>query len=166
MYVETYDKQKGYLARRFRADTYTPRPDGAVDVTQPEAEFYTESGQMFRVRGDTGQVVVPAGNGSGGSAGADPMGRPPMPTRGRLNDVTITFFPPGAHWPTFTCRTPNVTFDNDTFLIQTEQFSDAQGRTIAETLAEATGRREPYGEASATGFKRRHGLGKTRRVER
>src|SRR4051794_13314619 len=37
VYVETYDKNKGYLARRFRADTYDPRPDGTVDVTNPEA---------------------------------------------------------------------------------------------------------------------------------
>ena len=70
VFVESFDNKTGYLTRRFRGATWDPQPDGTVKVRLPEAEFFSNSGQVLRVRGDRGEVVVPT---SGG--GADTMSR-------------------------------------------------------------------------------------------
>src|ERR1700742_2800951 len=48
----------GVLKNRFRAERYSPRDDGKIDVTNPVAEFFMPNHQMMRVIGTDGEVVM------------------------------------------------------------------------------------------------------------
>ncbi|CAN5570832.1 hypothetical protein BH09PLA1_BH09PLA1_29240 [soil metagenome] len=125
VFVESFDNKTGNLSRRFRGATWDPQPDGTVNVQQPEAEFFSNDGQVLRVRGERGEIVVPSGAG-----GADSISRAQLPTRGKIYMVQIALFPPGAKKPVLTCNVNNLSFDNDTFLLATEDFKDASGQAV------------------------------------
>jgi lipopolysaccharide export system protein LptA len=136
VFVERYDNETGQLASRFRASRYDPQPDGTVHVEHPEAEFFLNSRdrdasgqpvrQVLRLRGEKGDIVVPPTPG-----GSQAMNRPQMPSRGKLYNVNVSLFnSTTAKRPTLVCRVNNLAFDNDTFRIATDSFTDAQGRTI------------------------------------
>ena len=136
VFVESYDKATGLLASRFRASRYDPQPDGTVHVEHPEAEFYMNSKQrdasgqpvrqVLRLRGVKGDIVVPPTAG-----GTQSMSRAQMPTRGKLQDVTVSLFPTvTAKRPTLTCRVNNLVFDNDTFRIATDPYTQSDGTHV------------------------------------
>src|SRR5215212_10083657 len=92
VFIESFDNKTGNLTRRFRGATWDPQPDGTVNVQQPEAEFFATNGQILRVRGERGEIVVPSSGGGGSSA--DAMSRAQLPTRGKLYNVQMSLFPP------------------------------------------------------------------------
>jgi hypothetical protein len=125
VWIKTYDQETGLLASQFRAARYEPRPDGTVDVTSPEAEFHQRNGQVLRIAGARGRVVMPGGTGS------DPIRRSEPPSRGELFDVQIELLESvDATEPWIRCSLNNVSFDNDTFRIAAESYVDEQGRTV------------------------------------
>ncbi|MGH7178028.1 MAG: hypothetical protein ACREJC_11655, partial [Tepidisphaeraceae bacterium] len=135
VYVETYDKKTGELVSRFRALEYSPAPEGTVEVLSPEAEFYLSGGEVVRVRGRRGRVVLPPGSST--------AARTQPPSRGELHDVELELFQsPKARRPQFTCWMNNASFDNDTFSIATESFKDADGQVVAADQVPVTVRGE------------------------
>ena len=93
VFVESFDNKTGNLIRRFRGATWDPQPDGTVKVEQPEAEFFATNGQILRVRGERGEIVVPTGS-SGGPKEATSRRR--TAPRGKIFNAHISVFPPGA----------------------------------------------------------------------
>lgn len=140
VFVESFDNKTGNLTRRFRGATWDPQPDGTVKVQQPEAEFFASNGQILRVRGERGEIVVP----SSGAGSADAMSRAQLPTRGKLYNVILRLILPGARRPALTCTVNNLSFDNDTFLLATEEFKDASGTIISGDQVPVTVRGEEY----------------------
>ena len=43
---------------------------------------------------------------------------------------TSRLFPPGAKRPALTCYVNNLSFDNDTFLLATEEYKDESGKIV------------------------------------
>ncbi|HWE93419.1 MAG TPA: hypothetical protein VG269_05540 [Tepidisphaeraceae bacterium] len=130
-WYETRDDE-GSLKTRFRADEYVPQNNGIVLAKNPEAEFYTGHNQMMRLRGTTGEIVVPDAPDAAKTSG----GQPPAaaPNRGRIHDVTIEMFGLGPDSKPDkadeTLVADNIQFDNETLLITTESFVDASGKTV------------------------------------
>ncbi|MBC8107845.1 MAG: hypothetical protein H7Z14_14750 [Anaerolineae bacterium] len=140
VFVESFDNKTGNLSRRFRGATWDPQPDGTVHVQQPEAEFFAADGQVLRVRGERGEIVVP----SSGGGSADAMSRAQLPTRGKLYNVQMSLIPAGAKQPALTCFVNNLSFDNDTFLLATEEYKDESGKTVAADQVPVTVRGSEY----------------------
>lgn len=136
-WVRQFDSS-GRLANAFRATKYDPQRGGMVKVAEPEMVFFMKDGRRLKLRGHDGDVFVRegggAGKGKGGAAAAGPMGGGPTrpPSRGRLNDVRIEMFEaPSDADPALTLTMNNVAFDNDTFRIATEPYTDETGRPRA-----------------------------------
>ena len=134
-WVMTYDQKTGLPLVRFRAQRYVPQSGQQVDVDHPQAEFFIgpKRNQVIRIEGKTGTIVL---------AGDAPRLRSDLssapiqtPRRGLMRDVTITYFPSQEALlrsvPELTVTLNNAYFDNDTFEIATEAFTDAQGNQIA-----------------------------------
>ncbi len=127
VWIKTYDEKTGLLASQFRASRYDPQPDGAVNVTTPEAEFFFPDGRIVRMQGTHGRVIMPA------DATKNPVDKGPNapPSRGELYDVTIATY--GSLRPRhalLVCRVNNIAFDNDTFRIATESFTKPDGTLV------------------------------------
>jgi hypothetical protein len=135
--------ENGELASQFRSERSEPKGGDVVIVTRPQAEFFTsDGGQRLRVEGVSGEVIVPGGGGGGGGGGAQGGGaaaRTPgagggnmtPPSRGRLENVEISMYEPAdAAEPTLVATMPNAAFDNDTFRISTEAYTDANGKRV------------------------------------
>src|SRR5437867_2650367 len=56
-WVKNYDKA-GNVETQFRAQEYTPRKDGTVRVTRPQAIFFLNGGQELRLDAADGVIVV------------------------------------------------------------------------------------------------------------
>ena len=127
-WLQRYDEH-GQLARSTKRHAADPQKDG-VHATELEAEFFMGGGkQRLRIRGETAIVIVPQSE----AANAQPMKRPPAapPDRGHLQDVTITLFDPAEYTtPALTVKMNNASFDNATFRIATDAFTDADGKRI------------------------------------
>src|SRR4051812_15601938 len=83
--------ENGELASQFRSERSEPKGGDVVEVTRPQAEFFSgDGGQRLRVDGVSGEVIMPGGGGapSGqqGSGGSRTQGGGNMtpPSRGRL----------------------------------------------------------------------------------
>jgi lipopolysaccharide export system protein LptA len=126
-FMKSYDSKTHQLANQFRADTYDPKPDGTIDMTNPEAEFFLGGGQMLRINGETGNVVDP------NSAGGKLQGQSQTPSRGKMQHVILRLFKAvNDKEPQFTCWVNNLAFDNDTTTIATEDcdIPDSQGNLV------------------------------------
>jgi lipopolysaccharide export system protein LptA len=126
-FMKSYDSKTHQLANQFRADTYDPKPDGTIDMTNPEAEFFLGGGQMLRINGETGNVVDP------NSAGGKLQGQSQTPSRGKMQHVVLRLFKAvNDKLPQFTCYVNNLAFDNDTTRIATEDcdIPDMQGNLV------------------------------------
>jgi hypothetical protein len=122
------DPRTGELASRFRGNRYDPQAGNIVLVDHPQAEFFSNDGkQRIHIDGITGRVHV-----AGATANQKPgtfAGKMEAPSRGLLNDVTVTIFEPAdSTTPSVTIRMPNASFDNDAFRLETEAYDDAVTR--------------------------------------
>ncbi len=129
-WMEQYDEKTGALSSRFRADEYVPRKNGMVQVKNPTCEFYLGAHQHLEVVGTDGEFVVkdvPA-------IGKTTVGKTGMPNRGRLNDVVMKLIddePSAGKDPVvLTLMTNNIAFDNESFRITTESYTDADGTLV------------------------------------
>jgi hypothetical protein len=126
------------LTTQFRAEQFDPQKEGFVRVTKPEAHFFLRGGQWIRVTGRTGDVVVSGlpEQGSNPFAGA---GGTAAPTRGRLQDVRVQLYETAdATSPTLDMEMPNAAFDNESFRIFTEGYTDAGGQQVAADQVKVT----------------------------
>src|SRR5581483_376606 len=126
-WVKSYDKT-GRLASQFRAATYDPQAGGVWHMTPPTAEIFTAGGQIRRIDGHDGDVHMPPGS-------SPDTGRSAPPSRGSLNDVTLRLYASAAmedqNQPDLTVIVPNLAFDNDTFELYTEGYTDpATGKKV------------------------------------
>jgi hypothetical protein len=99
--------------------------------------FTSDGGQRLRVEGVSGEVIVPGGGGASGQQGNSGNsrmqggGNMTPPSRGRLETVEIAMYEPAdAAEPTLVATMPNAAFDNDTFRISTEAYTEASGKRI------------------------------------
>lgn len=149
VWLKQYDAG-GRLTNQFRADEYDPQKEGFVRVAKPEARFFMKGGQWIQIRGRSGDVYVSGlpeksnGNGGGGgdlfaSAGGAGSGPAGTPSRGRLKDVHISLFEtPDAQAPSIDMEVDNAAFDNESFRIYTEAYTDADGKQIAADQVKVT----------------------------
>src|SRR5579859_3452839 len=128
-WLHKYDN--GTLSSEFTGEQYHPRPNGTIDVVNPIARFYLANQQRLEITGKTGNVVIrdmpdPGKNGFVNSTFSPP-------SKGRLDDVTVRLFDdrrlPDARL-SLTMRTDNAVFDNESFVIYTEGYKDADGHDI------------------------------------
>jgi hypothetical protein len=132
VWVKRYDPKTGELASQFKGDKYIPQPDGVtVHVERPQAEFFTNDGsQRLRIEGASGDVVMnlPPSDQKGQMVDASPA---QAPDRGKLRDVRLSIYQPAdAAEPVLVARMNNASFDNDTFRIATDAYTDATGHQI------------------------------------
>jgi hypothetical protein len=137
-WVRQFDEKTAQLKSQFKAARYEPQPDGTVNVDKPVGEFMLGGGRFVRIEGARGKVImppqsVPQGGSDPAVAAASPAA---PPNRGQLHDVVISLFdeaaPEGqAPVPSLTVEMNNAAFDNDTFLIATEAFTDAGNNVVA-----------------------------------
>jgi len=140
VWVKTFDKSNR-LANEFRAAKYEPKGD-LVFVTRPQARFYLDDGAVMLIEADHGQVVIPAGTGQRETMRET---RAQAPTRGELYDVTLTLLKSvDATDPVLRCSMNNIVFDNETFRIATEAYTDATGATVPAERVPVTIRGKDY----------------------
>lgn len=133
-WVRQFD-DRGRLSNAFRATRYEPQRGGLVKVTDPESVFFLKDGRRLKLKGRDGDVFVREGRkGESGAAASNTggMGGPTRPpSRGRLNDVRIEMFEdPADRDPALVLTMNNVVFDNDTFRIVTDSFTNDRGEVI------------------------------------
>ena len=120
----------GRVSSQYRAQDYSPRPDGTVHLVGVEADFFLGPHQRLHVTGADGDVVMHGSSNAGLGGGSQPSGQP---SRGRLNDVIMTLLdeslPPGTG-PLLTMTANNIEFDNETFLITTGGYTQADGTVV------------------------------------
>jgi lipopolysaccharide export system protein LptA len=138
-WIRQYDSE-GNLAFQFRAADYTPQGNNVFKVADVECEFFLRGGRLLRVTGAGGEVVTP---GEVMERQVTQMqGRIAPPTSGVLRGVKIMLFdavenPQDAAAPasplpepTIAAELDNLSFDNETFRIFTDRYTDASGTVI------------------------------------
>ncbi|HMB96427.1 MAG TPA: hypothetical protein VKK61_10340 [Tepidisphaeraceae bacterium] len=141
VWVKVPDPKTGQLARQFRASRYDPQPDGSVNVTKPQAEFFFSGNQVVGLRGSHGHVVIPGDT----TKSADMRGPTSPPSRGELYDVTISLYHAAdLRHAVLTFRVNNISFDNDTFRIATESFTDSDGNVVTADQVPVVVRGDDY----------------------
>jgi len=125
-FFQVFDKHTGEVTSQYRAHQYDPQPDGTVLLDLPEADFFLNDGQVMKVRGKHGRVVMPPG-----AQGSKSVGAGQTPSRGTLFDVTLTMFRNRrSTQPYETCTVDNLEFDNDSFRIAAGPIVDASGNVV------------------------------------
>ena len=127
VWVQNYDQKSRRLTSEFRAARFDPRPDDTVDVTRPEARFYLDEETVLVMQARSGRVYVPPATGQRETMTSS---RGQAPTRGELFDVQMSLQRTIDGPALVTCAMPNIVFDNDTFRIATEGYTDATGRAV------------------------------------
>jgi lipopolysaccharide export system protein LptA len=128
VFLKSYDSRTHKLSNQIRADTFTPHPDGTIDMTNPQADFFMGGGQMIRINGETGNFYDP------NAVAGKMQGQSQTPSRGNMQHVILKLFKAvNDTEPQFTCWVNNLAFDNDTTTIATEDCSipDASGNPVA-----------------------------------
>jgi len=126
-FVKSYDSKTHQLSNEFRAATYDPQPDGTINMTQPDADFFLGGGQVLRIHGETGMVFDP------NAAGGKMQGQSQMPSRGNMQHCVLRLFKAVSDTvPQFTCWVNNLAFDNDKTTIATQDcdIPDASGNLV------------------------------------
>ena len=111
----------------FRAKSYTPHQDGVIDMVAPQARFFLGGGAVLTIDGETGYMVDP------NSTAGKMQGQSLQPTRGQMQHVVLKKFNAiGDAIPQFTCWLNNVSFDNATTTIVTDEcdIPDASGKLV------------------------------------
>jgi lipopolysaccharide export system protein LptA len=141
VWVKVPDAKTGQLSWQFRASRYDPQPDGSINVTKPQAEFFFAGGQIVSLRGTHGHVVM-----SGDMTKTGDMHGPTSPpSRGEMYDVTISLYHAiNMRHPVLVCKMNNISFDNDTYRIATENFTDPNGNVVPADQVPVTVRGDDY----------------------
>ena len=131
VWVKTYDEKTGRLAFQLRAARYDPQPGGeSVAVQQPQAEIFLGDDTMprvLRIEGTDGEVVMS----SDAARRGEVRGQEGAPRRGKLHNVVISLFESlDMSHPTLVCHVNNLAFDNDTYRMSTEMFTDVRGVAV------------------------------------
>ncbi len=132
-WMQEFDENTGNIKSQFRAARYDRQTDDLVKVTEPEAQFFLGNGAVgtrrkVRVVGKTGDVVMASSKSKPKLTG----GNAQMPSHGLLHDVIIYMYPnENSDEIEMTATMNNAAFDNDTFRIYTEPYTDADGKHIA-----------------------------------
>ena len=139
-WIRQYDGD-GDLAFQFRASDYQPRGGNVFDVREVECEFLLRGGRLLRVKGSSGQIVTPAEVME--RQVTRMQGQMAPPTSGVLRGVVIELFdaaegvpgtpttaPAYATEPTIFATLDNLSFDNETFRIFTDRYTDDAGNVI------------------------------------
>ena len=133
-WMTSFDRNTGLPKTRFRGDEFTPKGGDQILVDRPLAEFYIgdDRSSVIRIAGKTGLVIIP---GQGPRIRADFSSTPTQPpSRGSMRDVTVTYFPTREdleqNHPQLILTLNNAYFDNETFEIATEDYTDDQGRVV------------------------------------
>jgi len=142
-WVKQYNRQ-GRLEYQFRSDVYDPRSDGMVYVTRPVIQFFMGDGQILNVEGEDGIVSKPPGADRDSLAGA-PVD---APRYGNLRHVTVKIFPSAAALAggeqNMTITMTNGEFDNDTFRLFTQEYTQADGHVVHKDEVPITVRSKDY----------------------
>lgn len=136
VWTQVFDQNTGDLARTFKTDSFTRLKDNRYAVTKPMAKFFTSKNhQIVRVltlEADSG-IVTPAH----GKQNADPFKAHSMgvPSTGEMHIVTVTIEEPDLKnvlQKVTTITMPNAWFDNESFKIYTQGYTDPEiGTTYA-----------------------------------
>lgn len=125
-----YDAVTGKPVSRIRSKDYERLPDGRYKVNDPQVDFFLSNGQLLRITGKQGFIVLQEGLARGNaSAAASDFNK--TPRSGDLQDVIVEIFPSlDATRPTTTMTMHNASFDNETYRIQTEEYVQQNGKRI------------------------------------
>jgi lipopolysaccharide export system protein LptA len=126
-----FDKQ-GNLYYQFKCSYYDPQPDGTVKVRSPVIQFFLSGGQVMQIEGKDGIIRFAQGteNGMLSNSPTEP------PRYGSLRDVVVKLFDSQtALTPAnlqMTMTMTNAQFDNDTFRLFTQEYTDDAGKVWHE----------------------------------
>jgi hypothetical protein len=128
-WVKQFD-QKGQLYYQFKSDYYDPQPDGTVKVTHPVIQFFLSDSQVLQIEGEDGNIRFAPGTDKGvmSNSPTDP------PRYGNLRNVHVKIFSSPAQQAQdaadMTMTMTNAQFDNDTYSLFTQEYSDSQGKIV------------------------------------
>ena len=145
-WVKSIDAKTGEIKSQMRARVWLPQRDNSVNVTDPQAEFFSTDGkQRIRIDGTDGNIIMPPSPDNNKTAKLGQSGPTGMPSRGKLHNVIISIFEPiDATEPQLVARMNNAAFDTDLFHIATESFKDEKGNTIEADRVPVTLRGRDY----------------------
>src|SRR5688572_32651282 len=87
-----YDAVTGKPVSRIRSKDYEKLKDGRFKVTDPQVDFLLSNGQLLRITGKEGFIILQEGLARGNaSAAASDFNK--TPRSGDLQDVTVEIFP-------------------------------------------------------------------------
>jgi hypothetical protein len=142
-WIKQYDRD-GQLYYQFKSDFYDPQPDGTVKVTRPVIEFYLSEGQVLQIEGVDGDVRFSPGTDKGAFSGS----RTDPPRYGNLRTVTVKLFGSAAKQASgdqdLTMTMTNAQFDNDTYRLFTQEYTDADGKVVHAEEVPVTVRAADY----------------------
>ena len=130
-WVLQFDRQ-GHLAYRFKSDFYGNNPDGTIPVIKPVIEIFQADGSVINIEGVDG--VIRAAPGETRVSFSDAPHAPPR--SGTLRTVVVRMY--GSidaqlkrpQNPDLTLTMSNAQFDNDTFRLFTQEYTDPSGKVI------------------------------------
>lgn len=128
------DSRTGEVTSMMRANSYERQPDGRFYVTNPDAVFFMSGQRVMRLVGRTGYISTQEALSHGHSSGNSNMAAQ-TPRSGELRDVVLEQFTSldamnHGEKPEVTVLTPSASFDNESFLIQTEPYTDEKGNRV------------------------------------
>jgi lipopolysaccharide export system protein LptA len=142
-WVKQYDRE-GQLYYQFKSAYYDPQPDGTVKVTSPLIQFFLSNHQVLQIEGSDGVIRF--------APGADKNIAPNSPTdpprNGNLRNVKVKLFASADQVnsgdPDMTMTMTNAEFDNDTYRLFTQEYTDANGKVIHADDVPVTVRSRDY----------------------
>ncbi|MGD1276536.1 MAG: hypothetical protein ABR964_04855 [Tepidisphaeraceae bacterium] len=144
VWATQYDRETGRRTYRFKAEFYDNQPDGTVHVDRPVIEVFLSDGQIVHIEGVDGVVRMAPGSDRNAFAGV-----PNEPPRyGTFRNVTVTLFASENDQAKsnvdLTLTMANAQFDNDTFRLFTQEYTDAAGHVIHADQVPVTIRAKDY----------------------
>lgn len=134
---DKYDEKTGKLTSRIRVDRYEQQADKRMKVEGPRIDLAVSDEQYLRVIGGSGLITMLESEAKKGNAiGVDPgLGRP---RGGTLKNVTLLILKEindRDDQAMVNIAMDNLSFDCETWRIQTEAYTDAQNKAIAAEWA-------------------------------